>query len=113
MKIRLIMSMLKIMKELKRQQIMRRIEQQDANQPQIPSPSQRDEATTPLAEKQGDLKKQSQFAPAIIGVTPFLKGDYGNKPASGAEENKPNQSQFLLLTTGKTQEFDDNQRSLY
>jgi len=36
------------------------------------------------------LKKQSQFAPAPIGVKSFLKGDYDNKPASGAEENKAN-----------------------
>jgi len=41
-----------------------------------------------------DLKKQSQFAPARMRVTSFLKGDYGNKPAIGAEENKAKQSQF-------------------
>jgi len=29
-----------------------------------------------------------------MSVTSFLKGDYGNKPAIGAEENKAKQSQF-------------------
>jgi hypothetical protein len=42
-----------------------------------------------------NLKKQSQFAPALIGATSFVKGDYDNKPACGAEENKANQSQFV------------------
>ena len=41
-----------------------------------------------------DLKKQSQSAPAEIGTKSFMKGDYDNKPASGVEENKANQSQF-------------------
>ena len=108
-------SMTKMMKELKRFQIMRRIEQQDADQQQLApdqaipipindnrdeaatrskSPSQSETATRP-AEKKGDLKKQSQFVPAPIGATSFVKGDYGNTPALGAEENKANQSQFL------------------
>jgi hypothetical protein len=38
----------------------------------------------------GDLKKQSQFAPARIGAKSLVKGDYGNKPACGAEKYKPN-----------------------
>ena len=71
---------------------MRRIEQQDADQQC--EPSLRDEAATQTAEKQVDLKKKSQFAPAEIGVMSFVKGDYDNKPACGAEENKANQSQF-------------------
>jgi len=62
-----------------------------------PSPSLRDEAATRRrpAEKKGDLKKQSQFAPAQVGAKSFLKGYYGSKPASGAPKNKPNQSQFM------------------
>ena len=93
---------------------MRRIEQQDADQQREPSPSLRDEAATQSnslsqsetatrpAEKQVDLKKQSQFTPALIGVTSFVKEDYGNKPACGVEENKANQSQFpaSALTKG-------------
>jgi len=38
--------MIKMMKELKRHEIMRRIEQQDADQQREPSPSLRDEAAT-------------------------------------------------------------------
>jgi len=37
-----------------------------------------------------NLKKQSQFAAAKIIVTSFVKGDYVNKPGSGAEKNKAN-----------------------
>ena len=106
-------SMIKMMKELKRQEIMRRIEHGDDDQQQylhaqtIPkacgfeaaarsmqnSPSLRDEVATPPAEKKGDLKKQTQFAPELMGTTTYLKGDYENKPACGVEENKANQSQ--------------------
>jgi len=39
-------------------------------------------------EKKGDLKKQTQFVPAQVGVTSFVKGDYGNKPAGGVKKNK-------------------------
>jgi len=104
-------SMIKMMKELKRQQIMRRIEQQDADQQYEPSPplrdeaateSVRDEAATPKTEKKGDLKKQTQFAPEQIVTKSYLKGDYENKPAGRAEENKAKQSQFPVhaLTEG-------------
>ncbi len=102
-------SVIKLMKELKRFQIMRRIEWEDTEkQKHEPSPSLRDEAATQSnppsirdeaatrcapAEKKGDLKKQSQFAPSLMGVTPFLKGDYGEMPAANAEENKAKQSQ--------------------
>jgi len=49
-----------------------------------------------------DLKKQTQFAPELMGATSFVKGYYDNKPANGAEENKPNQSKFpaSVLTEG-------------
>ena len=46
-----------------------------------------------------DLRKtnpiQSQFVPAQMGVKSFMKGNYDNKPAGGAEKNKAKQSQFL------------------
>jgi len=42
--------------------------------------------------RKGDLKKQSQFAPAQIDAKSYSKGIYGNKPACGAEENKANQA---------------------
>jgi hypothetical protein len=110
-------STLKIMKELKRFQILLRIEMQDANQQHKPSPSLRDEAATrsipvraipstalrtgpipindnrdeaaaPKAETHVDLKKQSQFAADQNDAKSFMKGDYSNKPAGGDEENK-------------------------
>ena len=88
-------SMLKIMNELKKREIMRRIEYQDGDEQYEPSPSLRDEAATRCpAEKKGDLKKQSQFAPELMGVTPFDKGDYGNMPAGDGEKNKAKQSPF-------------------
>ena len=61
-------------------------------------PSLRDEAATRRlpAEKKGDLKKQTQFAPAQMGATSYLKGDYDNKPAGGAYENKANPSGHLM-----------------
>jgi len=92
-------SMIKIMKELKRFQIMRRIEQQDIKKQYEPSPSLRDEDATRCApaEKQVDLKKQSQYAPALMGVTPCMKRDYDNKPVQGIEENKAKQSQYISV----------------
>ena len=41
-----------------------------------------------------NLKKQSQFAAAQIDVKSYLKVDYGNKPACGAQKNKAKQSQL-------------------
>ncbi|HUT45726.1 MAG TPA: hypothetical protein VMX36_05540 [Sedimentisphaerales bacterium] len=42
------------------------------------------------------MKKQSQFAPAQNSAKSYVKGDYDNIPASGAEENKAKQSQFQM-----------------
>ena len=66
---------------------MRRIEQQDAYE-ELPTP----ETKAPV-EKKSDLKKQSQFAPAQIDVTSYVKGDYENKPRGGPRANKAKQSQ--------------------
>jgi hypothetical protein len=104
-------SVIKLMKELKRFQVMRRIELEGAEKKQttrskaIPKafgfeaatrsnpPSLRDEAdTTMLAEKKCDLEKQTQFMPDEIGAKPFLKGDYDNMPVNGGEENKANRT---------------------
>jgi len=113
-------SMTKMMKELKRQQIMRRIEQQDADQQYELSPflrdeaatesvrdeaateSVRDEAATPKTEKKGDLKKQTQFAVVQLGAKSYLKREYEKNPAGDVEENKAKQSQFPVhaLTEG-------------
>jgi len=103
-------SMIKMMNELKRHEIMRRIEYQDADHEYEPSPSLRDESATRSsqaytskrdeaatrcpAEKKGDLKKQSQYAPELMGTTSFGKRDYENMPAGEIEKNKAKQSQF-------------------
>jgi hypothetical protein len=112
-------SMIKIMKELKRFQTMRRIEKQDAEKIEPSAslrdedatrsnpPSLKDEDATPKAEKKSDLKKQSQFAVVQLGAKSYIKRDYGNKPAGGCDENKANQacpehvewSQFQGLTS--------------
>ena len=116
-------SMMKTMRELERRQLIRLFQQQEAEQELEPSPSQRDEAATREKEKQVDskkqnqsrpsagnpkseylnpkrvkedtvLKKQSQSEPGQNGVTSYVKGDYDNIPAGGADENKAKQSQY-------------------
>ena len=74
-------SMLKIMNELRRLRIIRELEEANATE-----------------ENPGvsgvDLNKQSQFAPAQIGVKFFAGEDYENKPRPGLRKNKFKQSQF-------------------
>jgi hypothetical protein len=81
-------SLHKTMEELKKYQIMRRVEQHYDDELYEPSPSLRDEAATPQAEKKVDLKKQSQFVPGQNGATSCVKGDYDDKLAGGDDENK-------------------------
>jgi len=98
-------SVIKIMKELKRFQVMRRIELQNIEKQIEPStslrdedathsntPSIKDEAAAPKTEKHGDLKKQTQFTVVELGTRSYIKRDYGNIPAGGDDENKPNQA---------------------
>ena len=90
-------SMLKMMNEIRRQQIMR----------QKPSPSKRDEAATRTAKE--DLKKQSQFVPAQIGAKSFAGEDYESRRAGRLEKNKANQPAFRApagsaLTSGRKSE---------
>jgi hypothetical protein len=96
-------SMSKTMNELKKYQIMRQVEQQYVEQElkpdqtiHIPINDNRDVAATRCApaEKNGNLKKQTQFVPGQNDTMPLMKRDYDNKPACVAEENKANQSQF-------------------
>ncbi len=107
-------SVIKIMKELKRFQVMRRIELQDAEKQIEPStslrdedathsntPSIKDEDATPKKEKHGDLKKQSQFTVVELGTRSYIKRDYGNKPAGGCDKNKANRSQSQALEQTK------------
>jgi hypothetical protein len=88
-------SLNKTINKLKTYQLMRQIQQAETRKPEpaqaIPKACGF-EAATRTAEKEGDLKKQSQFASALMGVTFFAKEDYDNNLASGAEENKPNQA---------------------
>ena len=82
----------KMMKELKRFQVIRRLERQEVEKQREPSQSQSETATRP-EEKECDLKKQSQYTQATMGVTPLMQGVYDNKPAGRIEENKAKQSQ--------------------
>ena len=87
-------SVIKITKELKRFQVMRRIELEDADKQREPSPSLPDEAATGCepARKNTDLKKQSQFAVIQVGAKSYLKREYDKNPAGEVEENKANRT---------------------
>jgi hypothetical protein len=89
-------SLHKTMRELERQKMIRQVEQQFEPEQAIHFPinDNRDVAATREGEKQSDLKKQSQFVSGQNGATSYLKGDYDNKPAGEADENKAKQSQF-------------------
>ena len=86
-------SLYKTINRLKQYQVIRQIKLDETDKP---SPSVKEEAATRRApaDKLSDLKKQSQFTQPLMGVTSYMKGEYDNNPASGLEENKPNQSQF-------------------
>ena len=81
-------SLYRTMTKLKTLQVMRRIEQEDAVQKQSAGQSRS------AAGHRGDAKKQSQFAPALMGTKSCTRKDYGNISRSGAAENKAKQSQF-------------------
>ncbi len=112
-------SVIRLTKEFRKQQLMRRVEQQFE-----PSPSLRDEAATREKEEISDLKKQSQspacgrkseilssksetmvfekaglkkqsqFMPGLMGVTPFVNGAFDDNSPDGDVKNKANQSQL-------------------
>ena len=98
-------SLHKNLRELERRQLIRQYQQQEAEDEQsipsttlwtgpIPINDNRDEAATrnTVAEKNGDLKKQSQSVPGEIGATSYLKGDYDKIQLRGAQENKANKA---------------------
>jgi hypothetical protein len=118
---RIELSMTRILHEFKKQQIMRRIEQQDISydqavggtealtgkkvnlkkQSQSPAFGRKSEARSSKSETtafdKGNLKKQTQFPPDMMGATPFMTDVYGDLSTAGAGENKANkanQSQF-------------------
>ncbi|MGB2866661.1 MAG: hypothetical protein WBC05_25245, partial [Sedimentisphaerales bacterium] len=78
----------KTIKELKRFQVIRRIEIQEVEKQQA-APFQSETATQP-AEKKGKLKKQSQYIQDLMSTKSIMQRDYGNKPAGRIEENKAN-----------------------
>jgi hypothetical protein len=80
-------SLHKTLRELERRQLIRQYQQQEAEQ-ELP----RREPNRP-AEKNSDLKKQSQYVPGLMGANSLLEGDYDRNSPVGEEQNKPNQSQ--------------------
>jgi hypothetical protein len=81
-------SMLRMLREFKKQQIMKQIIQQDTSQQQfVPKRSL-------SAEKNSNLKKQTQFPPGMMGTNPYMTGDYGDMSMFSAGVNKANQSPF-------------------
>ncbi|MHC4557177.1 MAG: hypothetical protein ACYS80_07710, partial [Planctomycetota bacterium] len=96
-------SMFKTMRELERLQMLRKLEEEAAEEqsvPAIPSTALRigpkvcgfEAATRAPIDKEVNLKKQSQFAPALMGVNSFVGKDYENKPACGVHKNKAKQT---------------------
>ncbi len=77
-------SMLRMLREFKKQQIMRQIEQKDISYNQAVGGAEA------LTGKNINLKKQSQFTPDMMGTNPFGQGDYGDMSMFGAGENKAN-----------------------
>ena len=103
-------SLNKTIHNLKKFQVIRRIEIQEVEKKLEPSPSLRDslgghltaEAATRPVVKKGELKKQTQYIQDLMDAKSLMQGDYGNNQAGGVEENKANQSQFhtSVLTKG-------------
>jgi hypothetical protein len=90
-------SMYKTMRELERLQTAREAEQIRAIEQQSAqdSPAARRRGANPLRGKplRGELKKQSQFASALMGTTSCKTKDYDDEPQAAGHENKANQSQ--------------------
>ncbi len=57
------------------------------------------EKTNPFCDSK--LKKQSQFVPDIMGVTPFMEGGYGIIPAGRFDENKANPPGLSIPTRNR------------
>ena len=98
-------SMYKTINKLKTQQMIRVIEQAEANKPKtipVPIDDDRDEAATqnPTEEKNSDLKKQSQYTQAPMGTKSLMKGDYENMSTGRIEENKANSKPIQSQSPG-------------
>ncbi|MHC4440710.1 MAG: hypothetical protein ACYS3S_25455, partial [Planctomycetota bacterium] len=88
-------SMLRIMREFKKQQLMRRIEQNDISYDQAIY------GTEELTGKSIDLKKQSQLSVDHISANSLKKGDYDKSPDGGDVENKAKQTQIDAVEPNK------------
>ena len=88
-------SLYRTMTKLKTLQIMRRIEQEDAVEKQSAGQSRS------AAEQGGDAKKQTQFAPGLMGTKSYTRKNYDDESRPDSRENKPKQSQFHKSTSGK------------
>jgi len=75
-------SMFRIMAELQKLRLMREMEQAKAVEQEF------------RADNEVDLKKQSQFAPALMSVNSFAGKVYEDISRPGLRENKPKQTQF-------------------
>jgi hypothetical protein len=93
-------SMLRMLREFKKQQIMKQIIQQDQA---IPNPmnDNRDEAATRFGLNDIDLKKQSQFVPGMMGVNPIMEGGYGDMSMFGTGVNKANPPEISMPTRNR------------
>ena len=88
-------SLHKTLRELERQQLIRQFQQQEAEQELTRrEPNQ-------SAEKNSDLKKQSQFVSGLTGAKPLMKGEYDNNSSAGDDENKAKRGQFQTHSTLK------------
>jgi len=83
-------SMLRTLKEFKKQKVMRLIIEQEMNRQ-----FDRSAFSVPHAGNT-NLKKQSQFTADMTGVNPFTKGGYDGYPPLGFDENRPNPPEISM-----------------
>jgi hypothetical protein len=99
-------SLNRAMRELKRFQVVRRIEWQEAGKQKNKSiykdPFMAEAATRfSSGENYGDLKKQSQFVMDDIDASLYAEDSYGDNPAGETGENKAERSQFSTCETSE------------
>ncbi len=85
------------MTKLKKLQLMRQLEANDA------AKQKHDAAIRSALDNADDYVKQSQLSPSQIGVKSLLQDTYQNMSLLGHGENKANQSQFQSPATRRTQ----------
>ncbi|MHC4204069.1 MAG: hypothetical protein ACYSTT_05420 [Planctomycetota bacterium] len=95
-------SLLKIMRELERRQIIRQFQQQEAEQ-ELPTqePDRFRLAPNTAGGLITDLKKQSQLSVGHISANSLQKGDYDKSPDGGDVENKAKQTQIHAVEPSK------------